>query len=290
MVVALRTTGRTGIAGLRGGPAAGAAWRRPLRSRSGDGLSQPDPGPGRWARADRGAGDRRPAGDRLPAAESASPAPSSPRWRWGPPGGSGSMRASARSWSPAASSPLCRNPIYTFMVIAWLGFALLVPTWLSLASIPVGVVAFEVQVRLVEEPHLLRAHREAYREWASRVGRFVPGLGRIGRPDIAACRAIRPPRASSTWPSSRRSLSPWPRRQPPQRPHWLPPPYPRQPVPAKGPKRPRLAQAHAPIASDRSGALGVPERLRPRSTPRRASANRAVRQASASPPLPIASR
>jgi protein-S-isoprenylcysteine O-methyltransferase Ste14 len=75
---------------------------------------------------------------------------------------------------------LCRNPIYTFMVIAWLGFALLVPTWLSLASIPVGVVAFEVQVRLVEEPHLLRAHREAYREWASRVGRFVPGLGRIG--------------------------------------------------------------------------------------------------------------
>jgi protein-S-isoprenylcysteine O-methyltransferase Ste14 len=74
---------------------------------------------------------------------------------------------------------LCRNPIYTFMVTAWLGFALLVPTWLSLASIPVGVVAFEVQVRLVEEPHLLRAHGEAYREWASRVARFVPGLGRI---------------------------------------------------------------------------------------------------------------
>ena len=24
---------------------------------------------------------------------------------------------------------LCRNPIYTFMVIAWVGFALLVPTW-----------------------------------------------------------------------------------------------------------------------------------------------------------------
>ncbi len=75
---------------------------------------------------------------------------------------------------------LCRNPIYTFMVIAWLGFALLVPTWLSLASIPVGIVAFEVQVRLVEEPHLLRAHGEAYRGWARRVGRFLPGLGRIG--------------------------------------------------------------------------------------------------------------
>jgi protein-S-isoprenylcysteine O-methyltransferase Ste14 len=74
---------------------------------------------------------------------------------------------------------LCRNPIYSFMVVAWLGFALLVPTWLSLASIPVGIVAFEVQVRLVEEPYLLRAHRDAYRAWAARVGRFLPGVGRL---------------------------------------------------------------------------------------------------------------
>jgi protein-S-isoprenylcysteine O-methyltransferase Ste14 len=74
---------------------------------------------------------------------------------------------------------LCRNPIYTFMVIAWIGFALLVPTWLSLASIPAAIIAFEVQVRLVEEPHLLRAHGEPYRAWASRVGRFLPGLGRL---------------------------------------------------------------------------------------------------------------
>ncbi|MGH2956061.1 MAG: methyltransferase family protein [Solirubrobacterales bacterium] len=75
---------------------------------------------------------------------------------------------------------LCRNPIYTFMVIAWTGLALLVPTWLSLSSILVGIVAFQVQVRLVEEPHLLRTHGEAYRAWASRVGRFLPGLGRLG--------------------------------------------------------------------------------------------------------------
>jgi protein-S-isoprenylcysteine O-methyltransferase Ste14 len=75
---------------------------------------------------------------------------------------------------------LCRNPIYTFMVIAWVGFALLVPTWLSLATIAVAIVGLEVQVRLVEEPHLLRAHGEPYRAWASRVGRFLPGLGRLG--------------------------------------------------------------------------------------------------------------
>jgi protein-S-isoprenylcysteine O-methyltransferase Ste14 len=74
---------------------------------------------------------------------------------------------------------LCRNPIYTFMVIAWMGFALLVPTLVSLASIPVGIVAFEIQVRLVEEPHLIRTHGEPYLAWASRVGRFLPGLGRL---------------------------------------------------------------------------------------------------------------
>ena len=75
---------------------------------------------------------------------------------------------------------LCRNPIYIFMLIALVGFTLLVPTWLSIASIPVGVLAFEVQVRLVEEPYLIRAHGQTFRAYASRVGRFVPGLGRLG--------------------------------------------------------------------------------------------------------------
>jgi protein-S-isoprenylcysteine O-methyltransferase Ste14 len=74
---------------------------------------------------------------------------------------------------------LVRNPIYTFMVIAWIGLALLVPTWVSLASIAVAIVAFEVQVRLVEEPHMIRTHGEPYLAWARRVGRFIPGLGRI---------------------------------------------------------------------------------------------------------------
>ena len=73
---------------------------------------------------------------------------------------------------------LCRNPIYTFMLIAWTGLALLVPTWLSIASVSAGILAFEIQVRLVEEPYLLRTHGEAFRAYASRVGRFLPGVGR----------------------------------------------------------------------------------------------------------------
>jgi len=74
---------------------------------------------------------------------------------------------------------LCRNPIYTFMLIAWLGFALLVPTWIALAA---GVLLFtglQIQVRLVEEPHMRRTHGETYLSWAREVGRFVPGLGRL---------------------------------------------------------------------------------------------------------------
>jgi protein-S-isoprenylcysteine O-methyltransferase Ste14 len=74
---------------------------------------------------------------------------------------------------------LCRNPIYTFMIFTWLGLALLVPTWLSIASVPATILAFEVQVRLVEEPYLLRAHGDAFRGYATRVGRFLPGLGRV---------------------------------------------------------------------------------------------------------------
>ena len=41
------------------------------------------------------------------------------------------------------------------------------------------MIALEIQVRLVEEPYLLRQHGDAYRNYAARVGRFVPGLGRL---------------------------------------------------------------------------------------------------------------
>jgi protein-S-isoprenylcysteine O-methyltransferase Ste14 len=74
---------------------------------------------------------------------------------------------------------LSRNPIYLFMFSAWIGFALLVPSWLGAASIVLLLVGLELQVRLVEEPHLLRSYGQPYLAYASRVGRFVPGLGRL---------------------------------------------------------------------------------------------------------------
>jgi protein-S-isoprenylcysteine O-methyltransferase Ste14 len=74
---------------------------------------------------------------------------------------------------------LVRNPIYTSMIGAWVGIALMVPTWLGIVAVVIAVIGLEMQVRLVEEPYLLRAHGDAFRRYAARVGRFVPGLGRL---------------------------------------------------------------------------------------------------------------
>ena len=72
---------------------------------------------------------------------------------------------------------IVRNPIYSGVIPLVAGLTLLAPNPIAIAAFFTLVAAFEIQVRLVEEPHLLRAHDPAYREYASRVGRFVPGIG-----------------------------------------------------------------------------------------------------------------
>lgn len=74
---------------------------------------------------------------------------------------------------------VCRNPIYTAMVVGWTGFALMVPTWLAFAAAVAIAFALELQVRISEEPYLLRTHGDEYGRYARRVGRFVPGIGRL---------------------------------------------------------------------------------------------------------------
>jgi protein-S-isoprenylcysteine O-methyltransferase Ste14 len=74
-----------------------------------------------------------------------------------------------------------RNPIFSAMLLASIGLALMVPNVIALAAVVALVVALELQVRLVEEPYLLATHGPRYADYARGVGRFVPGLGRLVR-------------------------------------------------------------------------------------------------------------
>ena len=75
---------------------------------------------------------------------------------------------------------LVRNPIYVAVVPTLLGLALLVPSVVSLPSVLLFFAAMEIETRIIEEPHLLRVHGDAYARYAVRVGRFIPGMGRLG--------------------------------------------------------------------------------------------------------------
>jgi protein-S-isoprenylcysteine O-methyltransferase Ste14 len=71
-----------------------------------------------------------------------------------------------------------RNPFFSALTVTAAGLTLLVANALALASLVALILAVELQVRVVEEPYLARTHGDAYRAYASRVGRFVPWAGR----------------------------------------------------------------------------------------------------------------
>lgn len=74
---------------------------------------------------------------------------------------------------------LARNPLFSFMILAALSSAVAVPTPVTAAGAAAVAVGAEMQTRLVEEPHLRRAHGDFYLSYARRTGRFFPGIGRL---------------------------------------------------------------------------------------------------------------
>lgn len=90
---------------------------------------------------------------------------------------------SARTTLVVAAGPFrwVRNPIFTGMMITVLGLALLVPNVVALVGVAVLLLALQIQVRRVEEPYLVRNHGGDYLRYASRTGRFLPGVGRLRR-------------------------------------------------------------------------------------------------------------
>ena len=71
-----------------------------------------------------------------------------------------------------------RNPIFSGMFLTLAGVVLISPAAWTLCGGAVGLVVVSLQVRL-EERNLAAIHGSTYMSYASRVGRFVPWLGRL---------------------------------------------------------------------------------------------------------------
>lgn len=72
-----------------------------------------------------------------------------------------------------------RNPIFLALIAVLVGYTLLIPTLLSALILAAAVFAIRQQIA-EEEAYLLRAYGDSYRRYASRVGRLLPGIGRLG--------------------------------------------------------------------------------------------------------------
>lgn len=77
-----------------------------------------------------------------------------------------------------------RNPIFSMMLVMLAGAVLVAPCPASVALWLGSALVISLQTRL-EERHLAALHGASYAEYAARVGRFVPLIGRLpipGRP------------------------------------------------------------------------------------------------------------
>ena len=105
-------------------------------------------------------------------------------WRVGiePDARPGLVRRGLYRWS--------RNPIFAGLLLVVAGHALAAPTWLSFAALAALAIGVRLQVR-DEERWLRGAYGREFEEYASRVGRFVPGLGRLRDPRDARGTRVR---------------------------------------------------------------------------------------------------
>jgi protein-S-isoprenylcysteine O-methyltransferase Ste14/phenylacetate-coenzyme A ligase PaaK-like adenylate-forming protein len=84
---------------------------------------------------------------------------------------------------------LVRNPIYASTVILDAGLLFATPSPWTLGGTLLAALLVAVQARL-EEEHLTELHGREYLEYAARVGRFLPGVGRLAPLDARAGGAL----------------------------------------------------------------------------------------------------
>lgn len=70
-----------------------------------------------------------------------------------------------------------RNPFFTGMALVAVGTTASSPTWAGTGATALLFATLAIQVRLVEEPHLMRMFGRDYLAYARRTGRFIPGVG-----------------------------------------------------------------------------------------------------------------
>ena len=75
---------------------------------------------------------------------------------------------------------LIRNPIFSAMLVAAFGVALATPSPWSIATALDFLLLLHLQARL-EEHHLATLHGDRYIAYAGKVGRFLPGVGKLSK-------------------------------------------------------------------------------------------------------------
>lgn len=73
---------------------------------------------------------------------------------------------------------VCRNPIFLGLLVFVTGYALMLPTILSLVLLVALYVGIRQQIA-AEEVYLTDTYGDTYRDYARRVGRFLPGIGKL---------------------------------------------------------------------------------------------------------------
>jgi protein-S-isoprenylcysteine O-methyltransferase Ste14 len=71
-----------------------------------------------------------------------------------------------------------RNPIFLALIAVLAGYTLLLPTLLSALILVGACIAIRQQIA-EEESYLARSYGEQYRAYARRVGRLLPGMGKL---------------------------------------------------------------------------------------------------------------
>ncbi|MCA0331957.1 MAG: isoprenylcysteine carboxylmethyltransferase family protein [Actinobacteria bacterium] len=77
---------------------------------------------------------------------------------------------------------LVRNPIFSAAILTFTGLAATVPNAVALVGLGLVVIGIQIQVRRIEEPYLRSVHGRHYQQYAARVGRLLPGIGRLRAP------------------------------------------------------------------------------------------------------------